>query len=159
MRTWVEGSQMRGDHALAGASNQLGYKEYTQQDLSTKHQYDTNSNKITNNNAEYTPYWWILTTDLCRKLTGVGRDNIYHGQLYISWRFLVSFSCLARVKNNHPILALHKMGFDHISLHTCSYFRGLLTSYYFHADFFKTISPSLTGFSPLRGVFPLRGGH
>ena len=45
VRTWVEGSQMRGDCALAGASNLLGYKEY-----------DTNSNKITNNNAKYTPY-------------------------------------------------------------------------------------------------------
>ncbi len=27
MRTWVEGSQMRGDRALARASNLLGYKE------------------------------------------------------------------------------------------------------------------------------------
>ena len=35
VRTWVEGSQMRGDRALAGASNLLGYKECTQQDLST----------------------------------------------------------------------------------------------------------------------------
>ncbi len=26
VRTWVEGSQMRGGHALAGASNLLGYK-------------------------------------------------------------------------------------------------------------------------------------
>ncbi len=34
MRTWVEGSQMRGDRTLAGTSNLLGYKEYTQQDLS-----------------------------------------------------------------------------------------------------------------------------
>ncbi len=77
---------MRGDRALAGASNLLGYQEYTQQDLSTlqktngggsrhyppdntsyltydclaqaiaKHQYDTNSDKITNNNAKDTPY-------------------------------------------------------------------------------------------------------
>ena len=33
VRTWVEGSQMRGNRALAEASNLLGYKEYTQQDL------------------------------------------------------------------------------------------------------------------------------
>ncbi len=33
VRTWVEGSQMRRDRALARASNLLGYKEYTQQDL------------------------------------------------------------------------------------------------------------------------------
>ncbi len=36
VRTWVEGSQMRGDRALARASNLLGYNEYAQQDLSTK---------------------------------------------------------------------------------------------------------------------------
>ena len=35
VRTCVEGSQMRENHALARASNLLGYKEYTQQDLST----------------------------------------------------------------------------------------------------------------------------
>ncbi len=34
VRTWVEGSQMCENRALAGASNLLGYKEYTQQDLS-----------------------------------------------------------------------------------------------------------------------------
>ena len=28
VRTWVEGSQMRGNRAWAGASNLLGYKEY-----------------------------------------------------------------------------------------------------------------------------------
>ena len=33
VRTWVEGSQMSGDRALVGASNLLGYKEYTQQDF------------------------------------------------------------------------------------------------------------------------------
>ena len=43
VRTWVEGSQTRGDSALAEASNPLGYKEYTQQDF---------SNKITNKQYE-----------------------------------------------------------------------------------------------------------
>ena len=33
VRTWVEGSQMRENRALAGASNLLGYKEYTQKGL------------------------------------------------------------------------------------------------------------------------------
>ncbi len=35
VRTWVEGSQMCGDRALAEASNLLGYKEYTKQDFGT----------------------------------------------------------------------------------------------------------------------------
>ena len=33
VRTWVEGSQMRGDRALARASNLLGYKEYMPYEL------------------------------------------------------------------------------------------------------------------------------
>ncbi len=37
VRTWVEGSQMRGDRALVGASNLLGYKEYIQQDFKYCH--------------------------------------------------------------------------------------------------------------------------
>ncbi len=32
VRTWVEGSQVRWNRALARASNLLGHKEYTQQD-------------------------------------------------------------------------------------------------------------------------------
>ncbi len=51
LQVTVEGSQMCGARALAGASNLLGYKEYTQKDLST------------NNNAEYTAYitdYWSL---------------------------------------------------------------------------------------------------
>ena len=53
VRTWVEGSQTRGDRALAGASNLLGYKEYIHA---------------------------LLTTDPCIKLMGVGRDNILANQ-------------------------------------------------------------------------------
>ncbi len=52
VRTWVEGSQMHGDRALAGASNLLGYKEC-----------DTNSNKITNNNAKHTPYGLLILAE------------------------------------------------------------------------------------------------
>ena len=33
VRTWVEGSQIRGGRALAGASNLMGYQEYIQQDV------------------------------------------------------------------------------------------------------------------------------
>ncbi len=53
VRTWVEGSQMRGDRALVGASNLLGYK----------HQYGLNNDKITSKNTEYTPYWLLILVE------------------------------------------------------------------------------------------------
>ena len=54
---------MRGDRALARASNLLGYKEY-----------DTNRNEITNNSIKYTPYWLSIPVENYER---VGPDNIY----------------------------------------------------------------------------------
>ena len=63
VRTWVGGGLPNARRPRTGWSLQLGYKEYTQQDLSTKYQYDTNSNKITNNNTEYTLYWLLILVE------------------------------------------------------------------------------------------------
>ncbi len=61
VRTWVEGSQTRGDRTLDEASNILGYKEYTQQDFTTNI-WDTIRRAIKlPTNARYTPYS-ILTS-------------------------------------------------------------------------------------------------
>ncbi len=49
---------MRGDRALARASNLLGYKEYTQ--------IGTNSNQITNNSIKYTLLTIYAHTKLMR---------------------------------------------------------------------------------------------
>ena len=64
VRTWVEGSQMRGDRALARASNLPGYKEYTQLPI--------------------TVLYTLLTDYLFPYKTNerVGRDNIY---LHLAW--------------------------------------------------------------------------
>ncbi len=53
---------------MAEASNLLGYKEYTQQDLTI-----LRAIKLPTNNAEYPLYPILL---IIEKLTGVGRDNI-----------------------------------------------------------------------------------
>ncbi len=48
VRTWVEGSQMRGGPHTGWSLQPTG--------LQRKHQYGLNNNKITNKNIEYTPY-------------------------------------------------------------------------------------------------------
>ncbi len=53
VRTWVEGSQTRGDPALAEAA--------------------LRTIKLPTNNAEYTPYSILINI----KANGVGRNNIY----------------------------------------------------------------------------------
>ena len=55
VRAWVEGSQTRGDRALAGASNLLGYKEYTQNTYTI-----FIAIKLPTNNAKYTPYLILI---------------------------------------------------------------------------------------------------
>ncbi len=45
VKTWVEGSQMRGDLALADASNLLVYKKYNQQDFPYVRLFDTGGYK------------------------------------------------------------------------------------------------------------------
>ena len=91
----MERSQTRGDCALAGASNLLGYKEYTQQDFST------NSNKIVNKQCLIHA---LLNTDPYKKTNGVGRYNIFVVSLQRAMMEFVSICPYPCYRQQYPFV-------------------------------------------------------
>ena len=78
VRTWVEGSQARGNRALAEASNLLGWKEY-----------NCLTQAVVNHYTDYIPItqedYQLITPNIHALLIHqptVGRDNMYYNGKY-----------------------------------------------------------------------------